>query len=205
MTAGVPRAVMALAVCCLGDRRREWAFAMQAEFEAARQDGKPLRFAIGCLLGALRDLPSHAAGRFVLSSHALALGVMVPIAAILIFGVLSDFPYAYLMQAWARDLPAAGGDSVLLLNEANRAALPPLAVLVVFLGVGHLRLAWDMLECDWARVGVAARANAAITVTLAIFTGVAFSCTAPILFQVTGLVVELAAVAAMTRWYGRLA
>jgi hypothetical protein len=204
MTATAARGVMALAVRCLGDHRREWALAMQAEFDAATEDGHPLRFAMGCLFGALRDLPGHEAGRFVLSSYVLALGLMVPIAASLIFGVLSDFPYAYLMQARA-DLPAAGGSPALILNEANLAALPSLAVLVVFLGVGHLRLAWDMLECDWDRVAVAARANAAITATLAIFTGVVFYCTTPVLFQAIGVTVELAVISAMTRWYGRLA
>jgi hypothetical protein len=205
MMAPVSRAVMALAVRCLGEHRREWGSAMQAEFDAAWRDGRPMGFAVECLLGALRELPCHEAGRFALSSYALALGLMVPIAAGLIFGVLSDFPYSYLMQAQATNLPKGGGDAAVFVHEANLAALPSLAALIVFLGVGHLRIAWDMLERDWDRVAVAARANAAITVTLAVFTGLVFSCTTPVLIPIMGLGIELAAIALMARWYGRLA
>lgn len=176
---------------------------MEAEFDAARRDGKPLRFAAECLLGALRELPHHESGRFALSSYALALGLMLPIATALIFGVLCDFPYSYLMQMQAMSLPTGSGDAAIFLHEANRAALPSLAVLIVFLGVGHLRLAWDTLERDWARVAVAARANAAITATLAVFTGLVFSCAVPVLIQLTGLAVELFAIALMLRWSAR--
>ena len=54
MTAAISRAVMALAICCLGESRREWGLAMQAEFDEALADGKPFAFAIGCLLAAFR-------------------------------------------------------------------------------------------------------------------------------------------------------
>lgn len=205
MSEALSRTVMAMAVRCLGEHRREWGLAMEAEFDAAWRDGKPLRFAAGCLFGALRELPRHESGRFVLWSYALALGLMLPIATGLIFGVLFDFPYSYLMQMQATSLPKGSGDAAIFLHEANRAALPSLAVLIVFLGVGHLRIAWDMLERDWARVAVAARANAAITATLAVFTGLVFSCTAPVLVPVTGLVIELAVIALMARWSGRFA
>lgn len=205
MIASLSRALMAMAVRCLGEQRREWGLAMEAEFDAAWRDGKSLRFATECLLGALRELPHHESGRFALWSYALALGLMLPIATLLIFGVLFDFPYSYLMQMQAMSLPKGNGDAGMFLHEANRAALPSLAVLVVFLGVGHLRIAWDMLERDWARVAVAARANAAITATLAVFTGLVFSCALPVVLQVSGLVVELAVVALMARWSGRFA
>ncbi|WP_066797128.1 hypothetical protein [Sphingomonas soli] len=199
------RALMAMAIRCLGEHRYEWGAGMEAEFDAAWRDGHPLRFAAGCLWGALRELPHHESGRFALWSYALALGVMLPIASVLIFGVLFDFPYTYLMQAQAMSLPKGNADAGVFLHEANRAALPSLAVLIVFLGIGHLRLAWDMLERDWARVAVAARANAAITATLAVFTGLVFACTEPVLIQLTGLAIELALLAMMTRWSRRFA
>ncbi len=199
------RILMAMAVRCLGAHRHEWGLAMEAELDAAGQDGKPLRFAAGCLLGALRELPQHESGRFALWSYALALGLMLPMATLLIFGVLFDFPYSYLMQMQAMGLPKGNGDAAMFLHEANRAALPSLALLIVFLGVGHLRIAWDMLERDWARVAVAARINAAITATLAVFTGLVFSCTVPVFLQVMALAVELGLVALMARWSGRFA
>ncbi|RYD51258.1 MAG: hypothetical protein EOP60_10835 [Sphingomonadales bacterium] len=205
MTGLIARAMMGLAVRCYGERRRLWAPAMEAEFEAAAEDGHGLGFAAGCLWGALCEMPCHASGRFALSSYVLALGLMLPIATGLIFGVLFDFPYSYLMQTQAMSLPKGDGDAAIFLHEANRAALPSLAVLIVFLGVGHLRIAWDMLERDWARVAVAARANAAITATLAVFTGLVFGVTVPVLIQVAGLAVELAVVALMARWSGRFA
>jgi hypothetical protein len=53
MTALVSRAIMAVAVCCLDESRREWSAAMRAEFETAVTEGKPLRFAVGCLAAAI--------------------------------------------------------------------------------------------------------------------------------------------------------
>lgn len=205
MIALLSRALMAMAVRCLGEDRHEWGLAMEAEFDAAWRDGKPLRFAAGCLLGAMRELPHHEAGRFALWSYVLALGMMVPIATTLIFGVLFDFPYSYLMQTQAMILPQGKGDAAIFLHEANLAALPSLAVLIVFLGVGHLRIAWDMLERDWVRVAVAARANAAIAATLLVFTVLVFGCTLPVLIQITALAAELAVVTLMARWSARFA
>ena len=46
MTAPVSRAVMSLAICCMGESRREWALAMQAEFEAAIGKGERFAFAL---------------------------------------------------------------------------------------------------------------------------------------------------------------
>ena len=86
MTAKLANAVMALAEACLGDRRREWALAMRSELDVAIDEGRPLAFAVGCLTGALRDMPRHAEGRFALTSHAVALGLL-PIAALLIMGI----------------------------------------------------------------------------------------------------------------------
>ena len=198
------RAVMGLAARCYSHGRGEWVLAMEAEFDAAAEDGHALGFAAGCLWSALGEMPRHAEGRFALSSYVVAIGLMVPIASALIVGVLFDLPYSYL-QAQAESLPAVPGQAVAFIHEANRAALPSLAILMVFLGVGHLRLAWDMLECDWGRVAVAARANAAITVTLAVITALVFSCTSPLLLPVAGLAIELGAVALMARWHERLA
>jgi len=80
MTAAVSRALMALAICCLGESRREWALAMRGEFEAAIEEREPLAFAAGCLIAAWREMPKHAEGRLVLANHALALGLLVPVA-----------------------------------------------------------------------------------------------------------------------------
>jgi len=76
------RAMMALAAHGLGEARRPWGVAMLAEFDAAADAGQPLRFAAGCLIAAIRELPRQEEGRFALASYALALGVMLPMASV---------------------------------------------------------------------------------------------------------------------------
>lgn len=55
---------------------------MQAEFDAAVEDGKPFVFAIGCLIAAWRGMVKQGEGRLVLANYALALGMLVPMAAL---------------------------------------------------------------------------------------------------------------------------
>ncbi|WP_420137327.1 hypothetical protein [Sphingomonas sp.] len=80
MTAALARALMQLAICCLGQSRREWANAMRAEFDAVEQTGNALTFAAGCLIAAWREAPRHAEGRIGIATHLFALGVLIPIA-----------------------------------------------------------------------------------------------------------------------------
>jgi hypothetical protein len=202
MTAAVARAVMAIAVSCLGDRRSEWALAMQREFEAAREDGKPLSFALGCLIAAWRELPAHEEGRFTLASHALALVLLVPMAALLASSIVTDFPNGYLGPIEALGLPAMGGREPLL-NEATRSAVPSLAVLLAGLAASHLRIAWLVLEHDWARAAAIGTLLAAATVTLVLFTGLVFASYALPAMLAAALAVELTAISALARWHAR--
>jgi hypothetical protein len=203
MMAAVARSVMALAVSCLADRRREWGLAMQVEFETARDDGKPLIFAVGCLMAAWRELPAHAEGRFVIASHLLAFVLIIPTAALLLSNILADFPFSYLehigIGGW---LDITGGQKALL-SDANRSAVPPLAALMVVLSACHLRLAWLMLERDWARVAALGALSAAATVTLVIFSTVVFAHYAPALSQAATLAIELTAISGLARWHAR--
>jgi len=94
MTAAFARAVMALAVRCLRADCYEWGLAMEAEFEAAAEDGKPLLFATGCLIAGWREMVNHDEGRLVLAKYALALGLLLPIAGLQferVIGVSSVF------------------------------------------------------------------------------------------------------------------
>lgn len=204
MKAVVARIVMTLATRCFGDRRREWALAMEAEFGAATDDGKPLAFAMGCLAAAWREMPTHAEGRFTLANHAVAIGLIVPMAALLITGVLLGFPYLSPDHVGVHGLLAGSGGPEPSFNEGNRAAVPSLAALVVLLGVGHLLIAWTMLERDWARVIVMGELNAAVAATLVTFTAVLFLDDTRALLQAAALAVELTAVSVLARWHGRL-
>jgi hypothetical protein len=203
MMAALSRAAMALAISCLGDRRRDWALAMEAEFEAASEDGKPLAFASGCLVAAWRELPRHEEGRFIIASHAFAFAVIISTAALLASSVIAGFPYSYLGQIEVRDMLGAAGGSQPLLSEANRPALPSLAALVLLLAASHLRIAWLVLERDWVRVAAMAALISAATVTLIIFTTVVFVHSASALVQAGALGMELTGISALAGWHAR--
>ncbi|HEX8533603.1 MAG TPA: hypothetical protein VF662_05490 [Allosphingosinicella sp.] len=195
MTAALSRALIALAAGCLGEARREWARAMQAEFEAAMRDGKSLSFAAGCLLAALRELPAHEEGRFSLASHFLAFAIMVPTAALLVSGISGEIPFLQLRQI----VPANG----VLLSDANLSAIPPLAALVAWMAAIQLRLAWLVLERDWSGVAAAGMLIAASTMALLVFTAVVFLHYGSVLLLAGALAVELAGVSALARWHRR--
>jgi hypothetical protein len=195
---------MALAVGALGEHRREWAGAMQAEFEAAREDGKPLAFALGCLLTACRELPRHESGRFAVASHVLALGVIVPIAALTITSVLTGFPSSYLGHVGVHQLLEAGGGTGPVLSEGNRFAIPSLALLLLLLSTLHLRVAWLALDRDWMRLRAVGALSAAGTATLLICSAVMFADIVAPLAQVAVVTVELTAASALARWHGQL-
>ena len=199
MTAKLARAVMRLAEACLGDRRRDWALAMRIELDVAIDDGKPLTFAVGCLTGAVRDMPKHEEGRFTLTSHAVALGLF-PIVALLMLGTAAGFPFLPSGHAGISGWLAGTGEPTSLLTPWNRNFAPALAVLIWGLVAGHLLMPWFILERDWTRVATLARVNSAATVTLFLFTTVLFLDLAFMLLPVVGLAIELLAIWHLYRW-----
>jgi hypothetical protein len=196
MMAGVARALMAVAVHCLGDRRREWGQAMEAEFEAAADDRRPLTFALGCLGAAARQLPSHTEGRLAIASHLVALVVIVPAAALLLASVLAGFPTSFFEVVAGQAPPAV--------TEANQSAIPSLAVLVATLAALNLRLAWLALDRDWEGLRSVAAMSVAVTVTLLIFTAVVFADYVAAIAHAGVLAAELLAIVALARWHGGL-
>ena len=195
---------MALAVRMLGDHRREWALAMRAEFEVASEDGNSLTFALGCLIAACRELPAHEKGRFALVSHLLVLAVIVPLAALMISTVLIGFPASYLGHFGIPGLLEISSEQGPLLSEANRSAVPSLAVAVLMLAALDLRIAWLTLDRDWARLSAVGFLSAAATAALLIFSAVVFVDPAAALAHVAVLAVELSAASALARWHSRL-
>lgn len=202
MIAALSRAMMSLAGCCLGTDRRDWALAMQAEFEAAVDDGKPFTFAAGCLIAAWRELAHHGEGRLVLANYALALGLLLPMAALQFEQVinLSMFPgvtppYAVLV---------AGAGQNLYLVSAQNSAVPVLLMLWLLLGLAHLCLAWVLVDWDWPRAVKLGALIGAIMVTLFLFMGVLMLDVSRLIAQAVELAIELAAILATARWYARL-
>lgn len=192
---------MILAECCLGGARREWALAMQGEFEAAVEAGKPLAFATGCLMASLREMPRQEEGRFVLVNHMLALGVLIPAAGLqLMCAAGSAFPQGSALHG----APAPGSAQAFYLADAYLAAVPMLLGLWLLLCALHLRLAWVLLEGDWSGVIRVGSLIAAATITLLVFTGVLLLDDARTVVQAAMLATELGAIAALARWHDRL-
>jgi hypothetical protein len=176
---------------------------MQAEFETAMDDRRPLAFAVGCLIAAWREMPSQGQGRFVLANYALALGLLVPMAG-LQFACAAGSSYLFAGPAGPYSVLAPGSAQDPYLAEAHRSAIPTLLGLWVMLGAGHLRLAWLVLERDWSRVISAAAFTIAASATLVIFTGVLFINDASVALQALLLAIELSAIYAAGRWHSRL-
>lgn len=203
MKATLARCIIAVAVRCFSGRRHQWASAMAAEFETAADEGEALSFAIGCLATALGEMPKDEEGRFALASHILAVGVMLPIAALLVSSVPRGFALLAPSTESAAVLLGTGHPSFGI-NEANQVGLPLMALLTLALGFGHLALAWAILERDWKRVTAIGSMGAALVVTLLVFSSILFfgdGCAIP---QAVITALELVAVWALVGWHADL-
>ncbi|MBZ9649122.1 hypothetical protein K9B33_16405 [Sphingobium sp. 3R8] len=201
MTLALPQAVMTIAIASLGDRRREWALAMQAEFEIAVEDERQMAFAAGCLVTAWRDMHRHGDGRLTLASYALGLGLFVPMAAVHLACVI-DFLFVGTGVPGGALLAGASANPVLGWTQAR--SIPALILLWSSLGVGHLCLAWLLLNRDWLRIFKVGAAVGAATVTLLLLMAVLLLDTTVLISHVVMLAIEFIALAAAARWHARL-
>jgi len=177
---------------------------MQVELKIAIEDGRPLAFAAGCLLAAWRELPARREGRFLLASHAFALGLVLPAAALSLSGALLGYPYLAVGQAGFRGFLAGSSEQLPLLNAGDWAIAPPLTLLVLVLAGSQLALAWFLLERDWLRVFAIGRFNAAALTTLILVTGVLAFGLAPMLVPIGLLVTETLALLVLAQWHDEL-
>lgn len=184
MNAALSRALVALAVRSLGDEQSDWGRAMEAEFESALDDGRPLAFAVGCLVGSWRRMPASEEGRFMLAGQIVALGLLVPAAAMLVWQTLTDRIVA----------PSPG----------NLCALPALAAVSLFLAAGHVRLAWLVLDRDWDRATRLGMLNAASSTTLVSVAGAMLLCDLRLLLDASITAAGLGAVAVLAQWHAQL-
>jgi len=202
MRVAIACVVMALAARCFGKHRRDWASAMEAELQAAIEEGESLSFASGCLLRAIRELPAHEDGRFAIASHVLALGIIIPIAGLMLISVGQGYPFLAPNEAGTDAILGTGRP--MLVNAANQTGLPLLTLLTFVLGSGHLWVAWAMLDRDWSRVASLGTAAAALTSTVVMFTGILFWSDPCALPQAAMTAVELLAIWSLIRWHGDL-
>jgi hypothetical protein len=199
----VAKALLALATRCLGDSRRQWALAMEAEFDVAAGDGKALGFAAGCLVAAFRELPRHREGRLACASHALAFGILIPIAALQLACALgsSNAPTG---PAVIHGILAESGAQGPYLASAQLGAVPALSLLWFLLGAGQLRLAWLLLERDWRGATEAGALIVAAIVTLFLFMEVLFLDVTALALQGAAIMLELGAILAAARYHWTL-
>lgn len=200
MIASPAQLVMALAIRCL-PHDSEWGRAMQAEFDTAWLEGRPLSFAVGCLWVGWQRLPFHNQGRVTLASYALALGLLVPIATFHLGCAISAGSFLltgndpYYSQLIAR------GDAGHALADAYQTATPALMGLLLLLGTVHLSLAWSVLDGRWRRVSLLWLAGATIAAAIVCVIAV----TAPSVFgcaiQMAALAIELVAVPPLAAWH----
>jgi hypothetical protein len=195
--------MMHLAAHCFGESRGEWALAMEAEFAAALDDGKPFSFAAGCLIAAWREMPATEEGRFVLVNYALALGLLIPMATLQCL-CAAGFPDMFTGPAGLYGLLAASNAPGAYFFSAQMAAAPSLLTLWLLLGLAHLRLAWALVECDWPRVVSLGALMAAVTATLAVFMAVLLLDATPAFLETIALMIEFATILSVARWHGRL-
>jgi len=200
MIEALSRALMQLATCCLGESRREWALAMQAEFEEAGDARTLLSFACGCLIAAWCELPRHAEGRLSALSHAIALGLLVPLASIqFLCGLKSSMVLGGLESGldpgWSHNPFLAG---------AQNSAMPVLHILWLMLGAWHLHLAWVLLERDWERVARTGALIAAATLTLFTFMAVLLLSTQAMMALAAILAIETIFILTLARWHARI-
>ncbi|WP_294266910.1 hypothetical protein [uncultured Sphingomonas sp.] len=195
--------VMAVTARSLGSRRADWAWAMAAELEAAEAEGRPLRFALGCLVAAWRTMLAHAEGRFTLVSHALAIGVILPVASMLSVAAIFGFPFMAASDGLAGYLYGSGQHR-LLLNVGNMIAAPSLLCLMLLTAALHLPVAWWILDRDWARVGMASRFGAAAVTTLTIVSGCAAIDPTSLILPIWVLAAETAAIFTLATWQSQL-
>ena len=204
MTMTVSRAIMALAAACMGDDRQDWSLAMQAEYEVAAAHGRALSFASGCLIAACRAMATGPHGRFVLTSYAVALGIMLPMAALQIGCAVLGLPYLYPGRHGLSGAMLVGGAHEALLHNTYLRAIPSLALIQLLTGIGHLRLAWLLVERDWAAAFRWAMLTLAATVALVVFMTVLFLDSRQALMQVGVAGIELAILMIVARRDGEL-
>lgn len=200
MRVALSRAILTLATLCMRSRDYGWGIAMRSELEEAIADGGGLRFAFGCLVASWGRMPAHDEGRFSLTIHAFALGLIVPIGSFQVVGLWHGFPAMLSIGDFAVPNSLQG----YLMTSAYQGLTPLIAVVSLVLGGAHLRLAWTLLDCDWARVEAAGAMSLAAAVTIVILIGLLDCNVGQALRQVAILLLELAIVAALARWHAEL-
>lgn len=204
MTLSLSRVVLTVAKACMAEDRQAWAQAMNAEYDAAAAEGQALSFAVGCLFAAWQATLTSATGRLALTSYAVALGLMIPMASIEIGCAVFGLPYLYPDQHGLSGALLVGSRHEHLLRPTYLNAIPALAVVQLIAGAGHLRLAWSLLDGNWAGALRWSISTLASMITLVLFMGVFFLDSRQPLMQGGVVVIEIAILLIVTKRHAEL-
>ena len=204
MRARLARTIVALAARTLGTRHADWAQAMKAELDVAIDDGRPMSFAAGCLLASWRQMLRFSEGRLTLASHLLAIGIIVPLAALWLWLGLLGYPYLAIGNVGVWGFIEGRSEQIPLLLVGEWSLAPALTMVILLQSVGQLLLAWFLLERDWPRVSSVARFNAATLTTLLLVTSIIAVVGYGVLFGITALITETLAVLALAWWHDHM-
>lgn len=197
--------LVAIAVRILPDDRQEWGHAMHAELDAAREGGRPLAFAIDCLLGSLRAHLDRPEGRMVATRLAVALATLVPLATFHLGCAFACFGFALGRPDHFHAALAAGDVGQRSIAAAYAAAAPLIGILLLALTGAHLLAAWHIM--DWSPRpmlrAVAAGLLAAAGLAIVILSVMGESSGVAIQFAGSGI--EMAMLAIFALWTHRLA
>ena len=204
MRARLAWTIVALAARTLGTRHADWAQAMKAELDVAIDDGRPMSFAAGCLLASWRQMLRFSEGRLTLASHLLAIGIIVPLAALWLWLGLLGYPYLAIGNVGVWGFIEGRSEQIPLLLVGEWSLAPALTMVILLQSVGQLLLAGFMLERDWPRVSSVARYNAATLTTLLLVTSIIAGVGYGVLFGITALITETLAVLALAWWHDHM-
>ena len=204
MRARLAWTIVALAARTLGTRHADWAQAMKAELDVAIDDGRPMSFAAGCLLASWRQMLRFSEGRLTLASHLLAIGLIVPLAALWLWLGLLGYPYLAIGNVGVWGFIEGRSEQIPLLLVGEWSLAPALTMVILLQSVGQLLLAWFLLERDWPRVSSVARFNAATLTTLLLVTSMIAVVGYGVLFGITALITETLAVLALAWWHDHM-
>ena len=200
MMAGAAELVMTLALHCLPRDGSKWGLAMPAEFDVARHEGRALVFACGCLIAAFRRLPLHAEGQIALVSHALVLGLIVPIATFHLGCALSGARFMVSGHDHYHAMLMASGGNGRILADAYVAATPALTLLLLLLGSAHLAVAWFLLDGQWRRAKILWLVATIIAALIVHIIATTIPNAGGRGIQFAALAIELAAIPLLARW-----
>lgn len=203
MRRALARALMKLTEACLSPRDAEWAAAMRAEFAVAVHEGASLSFALGCLVASWRQMLRREEGWLLLARYGLVLALMLPMAALQVGCALFGLPYLYPGDSGVAGAMVVGSEHEVLIRATYQAAVVPLNLMLLLLGIGHLLIGWALLDGDWGRARGLGMAGLAVALTLILLMTVLFLDSRQALLQAAILAVELAGIGAAAWWHHR--